>query len=324
MVNIFAIIIYLKQGLSMAKRPTLLQHFRSFAYQNKLKDFDKTLEYFTVFGGTGWDIDTSKSLDVLIEEKILRNYEPLHNGIARYTHGNGLYHMLLSIIALEQSHEDAVFQKARVGRDKGEEAMDYLEMKSLLKFDASVEKPLKSSDALSDRVYFELPFMRFWFAVVSPYYKSISEGDFSEFEQKWSSLKGNFSILLSNLLVLELVKQNATAKFTDDPIVSIGSYYDKYVQIEILAIRKSGKMLAGECKYSQKPAKTNMLTMLKEKCEKVELDVSEYVLFSKNGFDPEVEALDDADLTLLTQQDLGTLLNDLSEDDLLKYTNKKY
>ncbi len=308
----------------MSKRSTLLQHFRSFAYQNKLKDFDTALEYFTVFGGTGWDIDTSKSVDALIEEKILRNYEPIHNGITRFTHGNALYHLLLTHIAQGINHEDAVFKKARVGRDKGEEAMDYLEMKSLLKFDASVEKPLKSSDALSDRVYFELPFMRFWFAVVSPYYKSISEGDFSEFEQKWSSSKGNFSILLSNLLVLELVKQNATAKFTDDPIVSIGSYYDKHVQIEILAIRKSGKMLAGECKYSQKPAKTNMLTMLKEKCEKVELEVSEYVLFSKNGFDPEVKALKDADLTLLTQQDLGTLLNDLSEDDLLKYTNKKY
>jgi len=308
----------------MAKHPTLLQHFRSFAYQNKIKDFDKALEYFTVFGGTGWDIDTSKSVDTLIEEKVLRNYESIHNGIIRFTHGNALYHMLLSIIALGEEHEDAVFKKARVGRDKGEEAMDYLEMKSLLKFESSIEKPLKSSDGKSDRVSFDLPFMRFWFATVSPYYKSVSTGDFSESEKKWSELKDNFSIVLSNSLVLELVKQTIAEKFAEDPIVAIGSYYDKQVQIEILAKRKSGKMLAGECKYSKKPAKVNMLTMLKEKCEKVELDVSEYVLFSKNGFDPEVEALDDVDLTLLTQQDLGTLLNDLSEDDLLKYTNKKY
>ncbi len=47
----------------MSKRPTLLQHFRSFSYQNNIKDFDKALEYFTVFGGTGWDIDKSKSVD---------------------------------------------------------------------------------------------------------------------------------------------------------------------------------------------------------------------------------------------------------------------
>ena len=36
--------------------------------------------------------------------------------------------------------------------------MDYLEMKTLFKFDSSVEKPLKSADGESDRVLFELPF----------------------------------------------------------------------------------------------------------------------------------------------------------------------
>ena len=308
----------------MSKRPTLLQHFRSFAYQNNIKDLDKALEYFTVFGGTGWEVDASKSVDTLIKEKVLRNYEPIHNGITRFTHGNALYHMLLSIIALGESHEDAVFKKGRVGRDKGEEAMDYLEMKSLLKFDTSVEKPLKSSDGKSDRLLFELPFMRFWFAVISPNYKSISKGDFSEFEQKWQLLRDNFSILLSNLLVLELVKQSVATKFADDPIVSIGSYYDKHVQIEILAKRKSGKMLAGECKYSKKEAKINMLNTLKEKCQKAELNIADYVLFSKNGFSSEVEQMKDAEVTLLSHDHLSSLLDNLSKDDLLVYKNKKY
>ncbi len=308
----------------MSKRITLLQHFRSFAYQNNIRDFDKALEYFTVFGGTGWDIDMSKSVDTLIKEKVLANYEPIHNGITRFTHGNALYHLLLSIIALGESHEDAVFKKARVGRDKGEEAMDYLEMKSLIKFDSSVEKPLKSSDGKSDRVFFVLPFMRFWFAAVSPYYKSVSAGDFSEFEEKWGQIKGNFSILLSNFLVLELVKETFASKFADDPIVSIGSYYDKQVQIEILAIRKSGKMLAGECKYSQKEAKINMINTLKEKCQKAELNIEDYVLFSKNGFSTELEQMKDEKLTLLSQGHLSSLLDNLSKDDLLVYKNKKY
>ena len=59
----------------MSKRPTLLQHFRSFAYQNNITNFDVALEYFTVFGGTRWDVDSSKSVDELIKEKILCNYE---------------------------------------------------------------------------------------------------------------------------------------------------------------------------------------------------------------------------------------------------------
>ena len=308
----------------MAKHPTLLQHFRSFAYQNNIKDFDTALVYFTVFGGTGWDVDVSKRLDGLIEEKILKHYEPIHGSIIRYTHGNGLYHRLLSIIALGEEYEDGVFKKARVGRDKGEEAIDYLVMKSLLKFDFSVEKPLHESDGKSDRILFDLPFMRFWFAMVSPNYKRISSGDFSEFSQKWQQLKGNFSILLSNLLVRELVTQSFAQKFADDPIVSIGSYYDKYTHIEVLAKRESGKMLAGACKYSQKPAKPNMLETLKQKCHKAELNVTEYVLFSKNGFAPEVEAMKEDNVILLSAAHLASLLNDLSKDDLLAYKNKKY
>jgi hypothetical protein len=308
----------------MSKRPTLLQHFRSFAYQNNIRDFDKALEYFAVFGGTGWDVDESKSVDELIEEKVLRNYESIHKSMTRYTHNNPVYHMLLSIVALGVNHEHDVFKKAKLGKDRGEEAIDYLEKKSLLKFDFSVEKPLKEGDGKSDKVFFELPFMRFWFAMISPYYKRISEGDFSEFEEKWIQLRGNFFILLSNQLVQELVKQSVAAIFADDPIVSIGSYYDKHVQIEILAIRKSGKMLAGECKYSKDAAKINMLNSLKEKCQKAELDIVDYVLFSKNGFSSELEQVKDTDIILLSHVYLSSLLDNLSKDDLLVYTNKKY
>ena len=308
----------------MAKRPTLLQHFRSFAYQNNIRDLDKALEYFAVFGGTGWDIDTSKSLDELIKEKVLRNYEPLHRSMTRYTHNNPVYHNLLSIVALGTNHEHDAFKKAKIGRDRGEDAIDYLEKKSLLKFDLSVEKPLKESDGKSDRLLVDLPFMRFWFAMISPNYKSISKGDFSEFEQKWHKVRDNFSILLSNLLVLELVKQTVAEKFADDPIVSIGSYYDKHVQIEILAKRKSGKMLAGECKYSKEAAKINMINSLKQKGQKAELNIADYVLFSKNGFSSEVEQIKDEGVTLLTNEHLSSLLDNLSKDDQLVYTNKKY
>ncbi|MEA1879028.1 MAG: DUF234 domain-containing protein [Campylobacterota bacterium] len=308
----------------MAKHPTLLQHFRSFAYQNTISNFDTALEYFTVFGGTGWDIDTSKSVATLIEEKVLKNYEPLHESMTRYTHNNGLYHMMLTIIALGVNHENDVFKKAKVGKDKGEDAVDYLVGKSLIKFDLSVEKPLDAYGGKSDRILFDLPFMRFWFAMISPNYQSILEGDYDEFAQKWHKIRDNFPILLSNLLLLEVVKQTLNEKYENDPIVKIGSYYDKKVEIDILAIRKSGKMIAVACKYSKEPAKSNMIHTLIEKCSKAELDISEYVLFSKNGFTPEVEALKEKEVVLLSKTALYALLDDLSENDLLVYKNKKY
>ncbi|MDQ7086041.1 MAG: hypothetical protein Q9M36_14510 [Sulfurovum sp.] len=63
----------------MSKRPSLLQHFRSFAYQNNITNVDVALEYFSVFGGTGWDVDSSQNIDKLISKKILHNYEAIHS-----------------------------------------------------------------------------------------------------------------------------------------------------------------------------------------------------------------------------------------------------
>ena len=308
----------------MSKHPTLLQHFRSFAYQNHIKDYDKALQYFAVFGATGWDIDSSIDIDTLIKEKILCNYESLHNSITRYTHNNPVYHQLLSAIALGTEYEHDIFQKIRVGKDRGEEAVDYLEKKSLLRFDISVIEPSDVNSIKSDRIIFRLPFMRFWFAMVSPYYKSISDGDFREFLEKWHHAKGNFHILLNNLLIRELAKENFYKRLKDDKITSLGSYYDKKTNIEILAVSKSGKMFAGECKYSKNPATINMLNLLKEKCEKSALNISEYMLFSKNGFLPEVLNSKDKNVTLCSGEDLSILLNDLNKNDLLTYSNRKY
>jgi hypothetical protein len=171
--------------------------------------------------------------------------------------------------------------------------------------------------------------MRFWFAAISPYYQSISAGNYTEFGEEWQRLKPNFSILLSNLLIRDLVTQRMAAShpddtIPDDPIVSIGSYYDKHVRIEILAKHASGKVLAGACKYSQAKAKTNMPNTLKQQCERAQLPAEEYALFSQNGFTAEVLEQEGAQMHLLTERDMATLLAGLGEEDLLVYKNKKY
>jgi hypothetical protein len=67
-----------------------------------------------------------------------------------------------------------------------------------------------------------------------------------------------------------------------------------------------------------------MMQTLIEKCTKVELEIADYVLFSKNGFTPEVEALREKEVLLLSSTEFSSLLDNLSEKDLLVYTNKKY
>ena len=308
----------------MSKHPTLLQQFRSFCYQNSATDFEQAIEYFAVFGGMGWKVDFSKSIDELIETKVLNNYRYIHGDLTKITHSKPTYHAMLTAIATGDRREYSAFKKVNIGREEGEEVIDFLIKDGFLIFDKSVEKPVNEKDGISDKLLFVTPFMRFWFAVISPTYKSIKEGEYEEVKKRWSHMKADFSTLIYDQLVLEMLKQGFKDAFEGDPIVAIGGYWDKNVEIDILIKRKSGELIAGVSKYSKAKANKSELAKLKEKCSQAELDVSTFVIFSKNKFSSELKKEKGDKLQLFSLRNLTGLLAELSEKDLLAYTNKKY
>ena len=304
--------------------PTLLQEFRSFCFQNTATDFEQAVEYFAVFGGMGWRVDFTQSIETLIEEKVLKNYRYIHGDIAHTTKSKPLYHALLSALATGDRREHAAFRKAKVKREEGEEAIDWLIKSGFLVFDKSVEKPLKEEEGSSDKLLFVQPFMRFWFACISPYYKGIKEGDYTEMKAHWEQIKAGFSDLIYDQLVLEMLKKGFKEAFEGDPIVGIGGYWDKNTQIDILIKRKSGEMIAGMTKYAKVKASKSELSKLKEKCEHAKLDVTAFVLFSKNKFSSELKKEKGENVQLFSLRNLSGLMDDLSPSDLLEHTNKKY
>ena len=308
----------------MSKHPTLLQQFRSFCFQNNATDFEKAVEYFAVFGGMGWKVDFSKSIDELIETKVLNNYRYIHGDLTKITHSKPTYHAMLSAIATGDRREYSAFKKVNIGREEGEEVIDFLIKDGFLIFDKSVEKPVDEKDGISDKLLFITPFMRFWFAVISPTYKSIKEGDYKEVKERWSRMKADFFTLIYDQLILEILKQGFKDAFEGDPIVEIGAYWDKNVEIDILIKRKSGELIAGATKYSRSKTNKNELTKLKEKCAQAELDVDTFVIFSKNKFSSELKKEKGEKLRLLSLRNLTSLIADLSHKDLLVHTNKKY
>ena len=308
----------------MSKHPTLLQQFRSFCYQNKATDFEQAVEYFSVFGGMGWSVDFSKTIEELIEKKILSNYRYIHGDLTKITHSKPTYHAMLTAIATGDRREYSAFKKVNIGREQGEEVIDFLIKDGFLMFDKSVEKPVNEKDGISDKLLFISPFMRFWFAVVSPTYKSIKEGDYKEVKERWSHMKAGFSTLIYDQLVLEMLKQGFKDAFEGDPIVGIGGYWDKNIEIDVLIKRKSGALIAGVSKYSKSKANKSELTKLKEKCTQAELSVESFIIFSKNKFSSELKKEKGEKLQLFSLRNLNGLLADLSEKDLLENTNKKY
>jgi len=304
----------------MSKQPTLLQQFRSFCFQNNASNLEVAIEYFSVFGGMGWRVDMHKPLDVLIEEKLLKNYRYIHGDITKVTKSNNIHHKILTALATGDRREHSAFKKAQVSKFDGENSIDFLIEHKILNIDRSVELPIKDHDKVSNKLLFTQPFMRFWFANISPYYKGIKEGKYTEFKEQWSHTQQEFSTLIYNQLIMELIKKN----FTQDPITVIGSYWDTNVEIDILAKTKSGKMIAGACKHSKNKAKKTLLSKLKEDVNKAQLDIETYVLYSKNKFSQELKKEKGKNVQLFSLNSIGNLMSELSEKDLLLHTNKKY
>ena len=304
----------------MAQLPTFLQHFRSFYVQNQPQNIEQAIEYFSVFGGSGWHVDMSKSLLDLIESKFLKNYAYIHGDITKITQSNKITHALLSAIATGDRRMFSSFKRAKISREEGDRAVDFLYENGLIKVEYSSELPLREEDNISDKLYFMQEYLRFWFAFISPFYKSIKEGNYKEVKERLANREQSFCDLIFEKLCEELLKKS----FEDDPIVKIGGYWDKNTEIDILATTKSGKHIAGVCKYSNAKVKKSELSKLKEKCSLAEVTPDVLVIFSKNGFSNELKLLKSESVKLFTLKSFKALIEDVSEKDLLVYTGKKY
>jgi hypothetical protein len=304
----------------MSNTTTLLKQFRSFYFQNAFSDIEKAIEYFSIFGGTSWNVDSTKPLNELIVNKVLKNYTYIHTDITKLTHSNKLSHALLSACATGDRRVYSSFKRARLSREEGNEALHSLLRSGLIELEYSIERPLSEEDDNSDKLNFQSPFMRFWFAFVSPFYKSIKEGNYEEFEKAFMNREQSFCDFIFTKLSHALLQQTLTS----DPIIEIGSYWDKNCEIDILAKTKSGKLIAGSCKYTQNKVKKTELSRLKEQCELAQLEPDMYVIFAKNGFSSELKSLKSETLKLFTMKSLKPLIEDVNEKDLIPCEGKKY
>lgn len=303
----------------MAKYPTLLQQFRSFYFQNNPKNLEEAIEYFAIFGGMGWSVDTSIPLIELIERKVLKNYTYIHSDITKVTNSDKITHSLLSGIASGDGRIHSALKRARISRDDGERAVDEMCDMGFLTSQSSLETA-PNDVTIDEKLNFSLPFMRFWFSFVSPYFKGIKEGNYEEVKENFSNRKSEFL----NLTFLKLSSELLKKSFKEDSIVEVGSYWDRDVEIDILAKTKSGKIVAGSCKYSNAKANKNELNKLKEKCERAELTPDIFVLFSKSGFSNELKNEKGAELKLYALKNFRMLVEDLSECDFIECVGKKY
>ena len=251
-------------------------------------------------------MDTSKPSLELIESLILPDFRYIRNDVTEVTTGMPLYHSVLTGIAMGDGQTHTAFKRANISQEVGLNAVNELCDTGVVRIQKGSKHftSWEENESVSNKLFFISPFLRFWFAFVSPIFKGIRDGDYEEIRQRFTNRKNEFVQLTFVELSHELLKLN----FVDDPIVEISSYWDKNIELDIYAKTKSGKTVVGTCKYTNSKVKKSELTKLHAMCQESKIDADISVLISKDGFSNELKSLKGENLKLLTLKNFKKLV----------------
>lgn len=303
----------------------LLEQFRSFYARNYPDDMEMQIEYFAIFGGLGWEIDTAKPIELLIQELLLENYEEINKKIENLTLSNREYLRLLRALAVGDRKIFSAFNRAGLNNANGGSALNFLQEKGLIQIEFSREEPARSLNPngklkrevarhrISHKVLFTHPFVRFWFYFIVPHSREIKEFKFENFFKDFEIRRHSYTSLVFEELSEVLLNYN----LRDAQILSSGSYWDANIEIDILTITEDEKVYAAECKWSNHKINKKEWHKLSEKCQKLGIEPTQIILFSKRGFSKELLAQESKKLALYCAQDFEALLKNIKKEELI-------
>lgn len=287
-----------KGPIILSKKETLKEQFKNFYNAHKPENFEDAVERFSIFGGVEWgEIDTAKPAYELIERLILDDYRYIRNDITELTDGQPLYHSILSAVAQSDGKLHAVYKRANVEESVGEKAVATLCERGILR-----QRRCKGAD---DKLFFTLPFLRFWFAFISPLFKGIRDGNYSEIKERWEAHANEFTNLTFKELSQELLRET----FKEDSIMEMSEYWQNDgLSIDIYGLTKAKKRVVGLCKYTNAKVKKSELSRLQELCEKANIKADIFVIVAKKGFSSELKSLKGEQLKLYTLKNFKALV----------------
>lgn len=305
---------------------TLLEQFRSFYFRNYPDDMETQISYFAVFGGLGWDIDTTKPISTLILTQILENFDLLNKKIEELTLGDANNRRLLKALALGDRRIFSAFNRAGLNNGNGGAALNFLQEAGVIQMEFSREQhprdknpnaKLKRREArhrVSHKVLFTHPFVRFWFYFIVPHIREIKAGQFDNFFKNFKHKQNSYTSLVFEELSALLLNYH----LRDSQIISSGSYWDANLEIDILTFTEDEAIYIGECKWTNHQINKNELHKLKSKCKELELKPSQIILFSKRGFSKELLSMQGKNLALYSSEDFAALVKSNSNDTLIE------
>jgi len=299
----------------------LLKQFRSFYFRNYPDDMESLIDYFALFGGIDWEIDTTKPFNDLIQTLVLDNFIAIDQKMKELTRNDAINRKLLKALAVGDRRIFSAFNKAGLNNANGGAALNYLQEKGLIQLEYSREEhpkqrypklKLKRQEArhrISHKVLFTIPFIRFWFYFVIPHIKEIEAKEYDAFFKDFQQRHNSYT----SLIYEELSEILLNYHLRDEHIVTSGSYWDANLEIDILTTTHKGNIYVGECKWTNHKVNKKELHKIKDKCQKLGIEPTQIIFFSKRGFSKELLLLQGSSLALFSSEDFSALVKSRSK-----------
>jgi hypothetical protein len=292
--------------------------FSDFFHRNLPSDMEQCIDLFAIFGGLDDPINTDEDVETLIIKHILEPFEKHQKHIFEPLGDDLLYSKLLHAISIGDRRLDSAYRRARIGKERGREAFEFLHRIGYLSIEHSREVPLLKihpkqrfkkeieRHKISHKLRFQSPFLRFWFAFVEPFSKSIHEHNYAPMMEHFHTHHNEFVGFIFEELCGLFIHEILSLRF-EDTVVDSGSYWDREVEIDLLSETARGELWIGECKWTNHKLNKKELHKLEEKWTKLSLSPDKILLFSKRGFSNELLTLKERRLYLYSAEDLEGL-----------------
>ena len=223
---------------------------------------------------------------------------------------------MLRKLSLGDRKKYSIYKNGMFSQTKGRTLYKKLYDLNIIKKEFSREKPIKKHPKqlikkelrgyiIEDKIKFVSNFSRFWFSFISANYKLIENKKYKSVLKKIEEGFEKFVSLTFEDLSNELIKKSYKPQ-----LVETGSYWDKDIEIDILAKSSDKKIIAGESKWKNQKICKNILTKLQKKCIKAGFEPTYYALFSKSGFSKELQKSKNPNLLLYDINSFERLYDD--------------
>lgn len=254
--------------------------------------FEERLRYYSIMGGNPSYLSRvlpSVSFDENIRNSILLPSSPLYSEVdfllreGRREPRN--YLAILKAVAINKTRISEIANETGLDKSSLHKYLFVLEDLQILhkEYPVTEKNPMKSKKGL---YRLQDQYFKFWFRYVFPNKSKIEEG---KVDSVLEAIKADINSLMAENY--ELVARQVLARTKDriHGFDKIGRWWERNEETDVVAINeKTGEILFGEAKWSNKPVGTDILDDLKRKATLVDWRRGKrkehYCLFSRSGF----------------------------------------